>query len=64
MPDADISVTENLWDFATTGTGLAVGGIVGHAPGAVVGAAATLGDSMHEHFKRILAGVSQYLRRP
>ena len=37
VPKVDISLTENLWDFGTTGFGITVGAVVGHAPGAIVG---------------------------
>jgi hypothetical protein len=36
----DVSLSENAWDLTTSGIGVAVGAVIGHAPGAVVGGAA------------------------
>jgi uncharacterized protein (DUF2062 family) len=37
VPSIDVSLSENAWDLATIGTGIAVGSVFGHLPGAVVG---------------------------
>ena len=33
----DVGLSENMWDLATTGAGITIGGIIGHVPGAIVG---------------------------
>ena len=39
LPEVDARLTQNMWDMTTTGFGLAVGGVAGHVPGAIVGGA-------------------------
>jgi hypothetical protein len=39
VPTVDTSLSKNMWDLATTGTGVTIGGAIGHVPGAFVGGA-------------------------
>ena len=38
LPDVDVSLAKNTWDFATLGIGFGVGYAVGKLPGGVIGA--------------------------
>jgi hypothetical protein len=40
VPSIDVSLSENAWDLTTIATGVAVGSVFGHVPGAVVGGVA------------------------
>jgi hypothetical protein len=43
VPAVDARLTRNMWDMATISCGLTVGGVIAHAPGAVVGGVVSYG---------------------
>jgi hypothetical protein len=38
VPDVEIGVDKNAWEIGTTGFGLGLGSVIGHLPGALIGA--------------------------
>jgi hypothetical protein len=37
VPDVDVRLNRDMWNMTTVGLGFAVGGVIGHVPGAIIG---------------------------